>query len=99
MRRPKTFSQLFLKANWATGMGGLMDATKLIQRTLFNPVTAPGLNDLMRPLQSPAKVRRSGARAAQPAAAKADIRDVVTGDLPLAAEAPVAPKPRRASFS
>jgi poly(hydroxyalkanoate) depolymerase family esterase len=104
MRRPKTFSQFFLKASRAAGMGGLINATKLIQRSLSNPVTTPDFGDLLRPfqspLQTPVKAPRSPARPSRPAAAnEADITDVVENDKPVTPEAPSVPKPRRASFS
>ncbi|MDB5964050.1 MAG: hypothetical protein JWQ72_550 [Polaromonas sp.] len=38
--RQKSFSQTLLKATQMTGMGRLMDATKLIQRALLGPVTS-----------------------------------------------------------
>lgn len=39
--KPKSLSQAFLKATRLTGMGHLIDATKLIQRTLLSHVATP----------------------------------------------------------
>lgn len=65
MRRPKTLNQLFLKASRAVGMGSLMNATRLIQRTLLNPVAGPDFSPLFRPLKTAGKLRRAVPKAAR----------------------------------
>lgn len=98
MRRPKTFSQLFLKAGRAAGIGSLMDATRLIQRTLLNPVAGADFSPLFR--APPAKPRRAPRPATPGAAAFADVEDVIVTEAPPNEEpvAPAAARTRRASF-
>jgi poly(hydroxyalkanoate) depolymerase family esterase len=110
MRRPKTLNQLFLKASRAVGMGSLMSATRLIQRTLLNPVAGPDFSPLFRPLKATGKLRRAVPRT--PAAPKAPAAATRSAPAPVAAAPhekptadvadvvvePIAARPRRATF-
>ncbi|MES2509198.1 MAG: PHB depolymerase family esterase [Pseudomonadota bacterium] len=110
MRRPKTLNQIFLKASRAMGMRGLLNATRVIQRTLLNPVAGPDFSPLFRPLKAPARLRRAtpktakaprpSVRAASPpvAADPAPVEDLQVADAAVVAE-PMVAKPRKASFS
>ncbi len=99
MRRPKTLSQLFLKASRAAGVSSLMDATRLIQRTLLNPVSGPDFSPLFRPV--PVRARRPSSRPAKPSPAIVeDVEDVMVIDEPVTeTQAPVTPRPRKAAFA
>lgn len=99
MRRPKTLSQLFLKASRAVGAGSLMDATRLIQRTLLNPIASPDFSPFLRP--APARARRPAPKPAKPDAATfTDVEDIMVVDEPRTeTEAPVTPRPRKAAFN
>lgn len=100
MRRPKTLSQLFLKAGRAAGVGSLMDATRLIQRTLLNPVSGADFSPLFR--APVAKSRRAPTRTpAQAATVAPDIEEAIAREAAPAAEAgaPAATRARRSSFS
>ena len=76
-----------------------MDATKLIQRTLLNPVAGPDFSPLLRPFQSPSRVRRATtSKPARPAPVNVvDASDVArNAGLPPAFSAPdatVVPEP------
>ncbi|MES2188674.1 MAG: PHB depolymerase family esterase [Pseudomonadota bacterium] len=106
MRRPKTFSQIFLKASRAAGMNSLMDATKLIQRVLLNPAAGPDFSPLLkpfRPFRAP-KARKPSPKPARPATATpvhAPAAEVAEAPIanPAATEAPPAARARKASFS
>ena len=93
MRKPKTFNQIFLKASRAAGMGSLMDATRLIQRTLLNPIASADFSPLFG--ATPVKARRPAANPSKPgAAAFADVEDVMVVDEPVSeTPAPVTPRP------
>ncbi|MES2413062.1 MAG: PHB depolymerase family esterase [Pseudomonadota bacterium] len=97
MRRPKTLSQLWMKASRAVATGGLMDATRLIQRTLLNPVAGPDFSPLLRPL--PVRTRRaSSPTEAANAPATANAGDALAADAPAEQETAIAPRPRKAAF-
>ncbi len=98
MRKPKTFNQIFLKASRAAGMGSLMDATRLIQRTLLNPIASADFSPLFG--ATPVKARPPAANPSKPgAAAFADVEDVMVVDEPVSeTPAPVTPRPRKAAF-